>query len=80
MTIMVFDLTHEEVAILTYALEGYQLDDLEQSANMRFAYKQLESKLNTEYIKRELDYSQFEVREDKCPHCKQSMPQVIGES
>ncbi len=71
MTIMVFDLTDEELAILVYAMEGYELEDLEQSPNMKFAYKQLTGKLDKEYKKRELDYSQFEPTKDdgRCPHC-----------
>lgn len=76
MTIFIFDLTDEEVAILTYAMESYQLEELEQNVRMRFAYKQLESKLNAAYKKRKLDYSQFEEAQPTCEKCGQNLPEV----
>jgi uncharacterized protein (UPF0212 family) len=76
MTIMVFDLTDEEVAILTYAIEGYQLEDLEQNVNMKSAHRQLISRLDAEYKKRGLDYNQFEKAQPTCEKCGQNLPEV----
>ncbi len=68
-------LTNEEVAYLTFAFEGYSLEDLQLNPLMRAAERDFRTLADLEYKKRGLDYSQFE-KWPTCEKCGQDLPKV----
>lgn len=75
MSIQVFleTLIDEEVAYMTFAFEGYDLEDMQTNILMQAAERDFQTLANLEYKKRGLDYSQFVIR-PRCEKCGQDLP------
>ena len=63
-------LLDETIAVITYAMDEYEPEDLDMSPDFKFCYNLIKDKFNAAYIERKLDYSQFEADyRQVCPHC-----------
>jgi len=62
-------MTDEEIAVFTYAMESFDLEELQESPKMKMTYDAINTTFKIEYKKRGIDYEQFFDKVKLCPEC-----------